>query len=355
MHTDAKPAGGQTLGALAALVGGECRGPAALVLKGIAAIDQAGPEEITFVARGRYAKLIDASRAGAFIVGPELADLDRPRIVTADPYLAYAKIAAVFAPAVWRWPGISNLAYLGPNCRLGKGVSIAPFVYLGEEVELGDGVTLLPGVVLGNRVTVGAESLLHPNVTVRDDCHIGSRVIIHSGTVIGSDGFGFAPDGRSFRKIPQLGRVVIEDDVEIGANCTIDRAALGETRIGRGVKIDNLVQVAHNVTIGADSIIVAQVGISGSTQIGRNVMLAGQVGLVGHIQIGDGVRVGAQSGVTASIPPGETYLGSPAQPAAELRRQLVLQKRLPELYNRLKDLEKKVAELTAALAKESVA
>lgn len=345
----------KSLKELAELVGGECLGPPDLALKNIAAIDQAGPEEITFVARGKYAKLIATSRAGAFIVGPELRDLERPRIVTADPYLAYAKIAAVFAPPPWRWPGISNLAYIGPDCQWGEEVSIAPFVYLGEGVRLGDRVTLLPGVVVGNRVTIGADTFIHPNVTIRDDCDIGSRVIIHSGTVIGSDGFGFAPEGRSFRKIPQLGRVVIEDEVEIGANCTIDRAALGETRIGRGVKIDNLVQVAHNVTIGADSIVVAQVGISGSTQIGRNVVLAGQVGLVGHIQIGDGVRVGAQSGVTASIPPGETYLGTPARPAAEFKRQLVVQHKLPEVYQRLRELEKQVAALTAALAKESTA
>lgn len=350
-----KQAPGRTLRELAELVEGDCLGPPDLVITGIAAIDQAGPRDITFVARGKYARLIAASQAGAFIVGPELRDLDRPRIVTADPYLAYARIATAFAPAPWRWPGISSLAYIGPRCRWGEEVSIAPFVYLGEEVQLGDRVTLLPGVVVGNRVTIGSDTFIHPNVTIRDDCEIGARVIIHSGTVIGSDGFGYAPEGRTFRKIPQLGRVVIEDDVEIGANCTIDRAALGETRICRGVKIDNLVQVAHNVTIGADSVIVAQVGISGSTRIGRNVMLAGQVGLVGHIEIGDGVRVGAQSGVTNSIPPGETYLGTPARPITEFKRQLAVQHRLPEIYQRLRELEKKVAALTAALNKESTA
>lgn len=343
----------KTLKELAQLVGGVCQGPENLKLRGIATIDQAGPEDVAFVARSKFVKQIDESRAGAFIVSPDLSHLKRPVIVTPNPYLAYAKIATVFAPPLRRWPGISNQACLGANCRMGEGVSIAPQVWVGDDVTLGNRVSLFPGVVIGHGVAIGADSILYPNVTVRDGCTLGNRVIVHSGAVIGADGFGFAPDGTSFYKIPQLGTVVIEDEVEIGANTTIDRAALGETRICRGAKIDNLVMVAHNVIIGENTIIVGQAGISGSTKVGKNVMLAGQVGLVGHITIGDGARIGAQAGVPNSVPAGQTVTGSPAQPHNEFLRTMAIQKKLPELYNRIKVLEKQVAALTAGLSKES--
>lgn len=343
----------KTLKELAQLVGGVCQGPQDLKIRSLAAIHQAGPDEITFVARPKFAKQIEASRAGAFIVSPDLSSVPRPLIITANPYLAYAKIAAVFAPPGRRWPGISNQACLGADCVLGRDVSIAPFVCLGQGVRLGDRVTLGPGVVLGHGVTIGADTWLHANVTVADNCSLGSRVIVHSGTVIGADGFGFAPDGEAYCKIPQMGTVVIEDDVEIGANCTIDRGALGETRICRGVKIDNLVMVAHNVIVGENTIIVAQVGISGSTTIGRNVILAGQVGVVGHIHIGDGARIGAQSGIPNSIAAGQVVMGSPAVPHQDYLRIQAVQKKLPQLYDRLKALEKQVAALVEAVGKEA--
>ncbi len=343
----------KTLKELAQLVGGVCQGPEDLKIRGLAAIHQAGPDEITFVARPKFAKQIEASQAGAFIVSPDLGSVPRPLIITPNPYLAYAKIATVFAPPARRWPGISNQACLGADCTLGRDVSIGPFVCLGQGVRLGDGVTLDPGVVLGHGVTIGADTRLYANVTVADNCTLGNRVIVHSGTVIGADGFGFAPDGAAYYKIPQLGTVVIEDDVEIGANCTIDRGALGETRICRGVKIDNLVMVAHNVVVGENTIIVAQVGISGSTQIGRNVILAGQVGIVGHIHIGDGVRIGAKSGIPNSIAAGQVVMGSPAVPHQDYLRIQAVQKKLPQLYDRLKALEKQVAALTEAVGKEA--
>jgi UDP-3-O-[3-hydroxymyristoyl] glucosamine N-acyltransferase len=342
-----------TLKELAQLVGGICRGPEDLQIRGLAAIDQAGPDQITFVTRAKFARQIETSRAGAFIVSPELDQVPRPLLITANPYLAYAKIAGFFAPPLRRWPGISNQASLGADCSLGQDVSIGPFVSLGDNVSLGDRVTLYPGVVLGQGVTIGADTTLYANVTVNDRCTLGSRVIIHSGTVIGADGFGFAPDGARFHKIPQLGTVIIADDVEIGANCTIDRGALGETRICRGVKIDNLVMVAHNVIIGENSIIVAQVGISGSTEVGRNVMLAGQAGLVGHITIGDGVQIGAQSGVSNSVPAGQVFMGSPALPLKDYKRVKAVQKKLPEVYDRLRALEKELTALKAAVSKEN--
>ncbi|MDD3579821.1 MAG: UDP-3-O-(3-hydroxymyristoyl)glucosamine N-acyltransferase [Desulfobacca sp.] len=343
----------KTLGELAQLVGGECQGPPELRLRGIAPFERAGPDEITFITQTRYGRRADQSQAGALVVAPQWRHLQRPLIITADPYLAYAKIAQVFAPPRARWPGISNRAFLGKAITLGQEVSIAPLVCIGDQVRLGDRVTLMPGTVVGDRVSIGADTLVYPNVTILDGCSLGQRVIVHSGTVIGSDGFGFAPDGEEFVKIPQLGTVIIEDDVEIGANCTIDRGALGETRIGRGVKIDNLVQIAHNVVIGDNSIVVAQVGISGSTHIGKNVQLAGQVGLVGHIEIGDRVRIGAQSGVTHSIPAGQTVTGSPARPHAEFLRLMGVLSKLPQLYKTVKDLEKNIKALEAAVPQES--
>ncbi len=225
------------------------------------------------------------------------------------PYLAYARVAALFAPPLQRWPGISDLAFVGQGVALGQEVSIAPLAFIGAGAELGDRVTIMPGCVIGAEVRIGADTLLYPNVTIRERCTVGARCIIHSGTVIGSDGFGFVPGNAGHVKIPQLGTVVIEDEVEIGANCAIDRGALGATRVGRGVKIDNLVHLAHNVEVGEYSLLVAQVGISGSTKLGKGVVLAGQVGLTGHIELGDGVQVGAQSGVHHSVPAGQTVSG----------------------------------------------
>ncbi len=337
-----------TLGELAALLGGELQGPPDLVIRGIAPVDRAGPQEITFIAQKRYLRLAEQSQAAAFIVAREWGNLPRPLIVVPHPYLAYARVAALFAPPPWRWPGVSDRAYLGADLKLGQDVSIAPLVFLGDRVRLGDRVTILPGCVLGEEVVVGAETLLYPNVTIRERCRVGARVIIHSGTVIGADGYGFVPGPEGHVKIPQMGIVVIEDEVEIGANCTIDRAALGETRIGRGVKMDNLVHLAHNVTVGENSLLVAQVGVSGSCKLGKGVALGGQAGLVGHIELGDGVQVAAQSGVTHHVAPGQTVIGSPARPYREFLKLNAHLSRLPEISNRLKALEKKVA----ALAKE---
>jgi UDP-3-O-[3-hydroxymyristoyl] glucosamine N-acyltransferase len=341
-----------TLGELATLLGGELQGPADLVIEGLGAIDRATSREITFITSRRFAKLASQSQAAAFLVGPETKDLDRPRIVVPHPYLAYARVAALFAPPQPRWPGISNLAYLGRELELGQEVSIAPLVFIGDKVRLGDRVTIMPGCFLGDEVRLGADTLLYPNVTILERCSLGERVIIHSGTVIGSDGFGFVPGAQGHTKIPQLGTVVIEDDVEIGANCTLDRAALGETRVGRGVKVDNLVQLAHNVTVGEHSLLVAQVGVSGSTKLGKGVVLGGQVGLAGHIELGDGVQVAAQSGVTHSVPPGEVVSWTPARPHRESAKIVAHLGKLPEIYQRLKQLERTVQELTDRLEKE---
>jgi UDP-3-O-[3-hydroxymyristoyl] glucosamine N-acyltransferase len=341
-----------TLGELAAFLGGELQGPADLSIEGLAALEQATPREISFITQGRFARLANQSRAAAFIVSKEYAGLARPLIIVPHPYLAYARVAALFAPPVRRWPGVSDLAYLGPEVALGQGVSIAPLVFIGAGARLGDRVAILPGCVIGDEVRIGADTLVYPNVTIRERCTVGERCIIHSGAVIGSDGFGFVPQEAGPVKIPQLGTVVIEDDVEIGANCTIDRGALGATRVGRGVKMDNLVHLAHNVEVGEYSFLVAQVGVSGSTKLGKRVTLAGQVGVTGHIELGDGVQVGAQSGVHRSVPPGETVSGYPARPHREWLQIMGHLPKLPDLYQRLKQLEQNVSELSARLKQE---
>jgi UDP-3-O-[3-hydroxymyristoyl] glucosamine N-acyltransferase len=341
-----------TLGELAILLGGELKGPPDLVIEGIAPIEQATPREITFITKKRYARLAPESRAAAFLVGPDHADLPRPLIIVPHPYLAYAQVAALFAPLQRRWSGISNQAYLGREVELGQEVSIAPLAFIGDKVRLGDRVTIMPGCVLGDEVQIGADTLLYPRVTVLTRCTVGERCIIHSGTVIGADGFGFVPVPEGYFKIPSLGTVVIEDDVEIGANCALDRAAMGETRVGRGVKIDNLVALAHNVTVGEHSLLVAQAGVAGSTKLGARVILAGQAGVAGHIELGDGVQVGAKSGVNHSLPAGQKVFGSPARPQREAMQIHAHLSKLPEIYQRLKQVEEKLRGLSAKPGRE---
>jgi UDP-3-O-[3-hydroxymyristoyl] glucosamine N-acyltransferase len=344
---------GKTLGELAALVGGELRGPADLVIRGLAPVDLATPEDITFIAHSRFVRLGKESQAGAVIVSPQWTDLDKPLIVVDHPYLAYAQVATLFAQARPRYPGISNQAYLGADVQVGRDVSIGPFVFVGDGVRLGDRVTLMPGCYVGPETVIGDDTYLSPNVTILERGQIGARVLVHSGAVIGADGFGFIPTPEGQVKIPQLGIVVLEDDVEIGANVTIDRGALGETRVERGVKIDNLVQVAHNVTLGDHTVIAAQAGIAGSTRIGKWAALGGQVGLIGHLEVGDRVQIGAQAGVTNSVPPDQVLLGSPAWPIRETRRVWASWRTLPELNRRVRKIEQQLAQLTTTLARKS--
>ncbi len=344
---------GKTLGELAAFLGGELRGPADLVVRGLAPVDRATPEDLTFIAHPRFARLAASTRAGAVIVAPEWAALDKPLIIVEHPYLAYARVAVLFASARPGWHGISDQAYLGAGVKLGQDVAIAPLAFVGDGAQLGDRVTLMPGCYVGPDTVIGDDTYLAPNVTVLSRCRVGARVIIHSGAVIGADGFGFIPTPEGQQKIPQVGSVVIADDVEIGANATIDRGALGETRVGRGVKIDNLVQVAHNVELGEHTVVAAQAGIAGSTRIGSWVGLGGQVGLVGHITIGDRTQIGAQAGVTNSVPEGQVLLGTPAWPLKETHRIWASWHTLPELYRRVRNMEKQLAKLTAAAERKS--
>ena len=330
---------------IAALIKGELIGNPNTMIKGILGFDDAGPDAITFVASPEYIKRINETRAAAIIVPPEVRESRKSLICVSNPYLAFAKVATLFCAAPRPVLGISGQAVVGDGFKHGQDISISPGAVIGNGVVVGDRVSLMAGVVLGDHVIIGDDVLIYPNVTILERCQIGNRVIIHAGSVIGRDGFGFAPDGDRYFKIPQVGIVKIDDNVEIGAANTIDRATFGVTWIKRGVKTDNLVHIAHNVVVGENTVIVAQVGISGSVTIGSHVTLAGQVGVAGHITIGDNVTVGAQSGVAKSIPAGETMSGTPAMPHNTWLRSSVMIPRLPAMGREIKELEKRVVRL----------
>ena len=334
-----------TLDELAALVGGQlCFGDNSRRISGVAAIEEATPSDVTFLGNPKYAPALRTSRAGVALVPVDFAGESLPPVIrVTNPSLAFARLVERFSPAPVSYaPGVHATAVLGNGVVLGEGVSIQPYAVLEAGVRVGAGTVIGAHCFLGQEAEVGSGCLLHPRVTVAQRCRIGDRVILHSGCVVGSDGFGFEMLDGQHVKIPQVGNVVIEDDVEIGANATLDRARFGRTRVGKGTKIDNLVQVAHNVEIGRNCLIVSQVGISGSTRLGDHVVLAGQVGVVGHIQIADKVVVGAQSGVSKSLPASGMYMGSPAVPAEEYREQVALIRRLSKWVERVLRLEKTV-------------
>ena len=336
-----------TLKELAELVGGTLRGDGLLKITGVASLEDARGGDISFVSSPRYRKLAATTEASALVVSPQLADTvkDKPLIVAEDPYRAFAKIIAYFVPLRHPFSGISKEAFIDPSATIADGVTIGAGVFVAAGAQIGSRTVLYPGVFVGEDVVIGEDTLIYSNVSIREGSKIGSRVVIHCNSVVGSDGFGYIPDGRKHMKIPQVGNVVIEDDVEIGACVTIDRATTGTTLIGRGTKIDNLVQIGHNVKVGHNTIIVAQNAIAGSVRVGNNVTLAGQVGIVGHIDIADGTVVGAKSLVTSAIKDGGNYTGYPAiEHKRWLRAQAIVSK-LPELNERLKELEQKVKRL----------
>jgi UDP-3-O-[3-hydroxymyristoyl] glucosamine N-acyltransferase len=343
---------------LAEYVGGRVIGDGSVTISRVSPIEEAGPGDITFLANPRYARFISGSKASAIIVAPQLVGSDLEKsgqgfLEVAQPYVAFAKILQLFAPAAEYRREIAPSAHLDPTAKLGHDVSIYPNVYVGKSAQVGDRSVLLPGVFLGDRVEIGSDCVLHPNVVVRDGCRVGNRAILHAGVVIGSDGFGYAGSGEHRIKIPQVGVVEVEDEVEIGANSTIDRATLGRTLIGKGAKIDNLVQIAHNVTVGAHSVIAAQAGIAGSTKLGKNVTLAGQVGVVNHIEIGDGAIIGPQSGVPQSVPAGALLSGGiGVAPHHEWLKVMTLLPQLPKLWALVRRLEKQVAQVANRQPKE---
>lgn len=342
---------GFTLKQIAERVGGEVIGDDGTVITGIHSLEFASEGEISFYASPRYKEQLAQTKASALIVPRRLETFPRSQVVVSNPSLAYAKVAAAFARPLPRYPGISDRAFVHEGAALGTDVSIYPSVYVGDGARIGNEVTLFPGVFLGDRVRVGNRSVLFPNVTVMPDCILGSDVVVHAGSVIGADGFGFVREGATNIKISQLGIVQIDDQVEIGANCCIDRAALGKTWIRSGVKTDNLVQIAHNVVIGENTVIVAQAAIGGSAKVGKQVVIGGQAAIGDHLQIADQVMIGSQAGVPKSIPRGQVVSGTPAMPHRLWLKTSSLIPRLPEFIARLRDLEKKILDLESSFKK----
>jgi len=339
------------LGELAERLGCKLEGDAGIEIRGVRGLEDAGPEDLTFITEERYLARLRDTPAAAAIVAEGLPAPGRPALRTSNPYLALARALAVFHPTASAPSGVHPTAVVAADARIDPQASIGPLCVVQAGVEIGPGTVLEAQVFVGANSRVGRECRIFPQVTLRDGTWLGDRVTVHSGAVVGADGFGFARDGARYVKIPQVGRVVLEDDVEIGANTTIDRATLGETRIGRGTKLDNLVQIGHNVRVGGDTVIAGQVGISGSTRIGSRVTLAGQAGVVDHVSIGDDVIVGAQAGVSKDIPAGSIVLGSPAIPHREFKRQVAAVARLPELVKVLRGLESRLKALEERLAR----
>ncbi len=342
----------KTLKEIAKLIGGRVIGDGDVLITGASGIREATEGEITFLSNPKYSSLMDKTGASSIVTSTEAQKTNKPIILTDNPSLAFIKIISMFTPEEVGHPrSIDFTTVMGKNVTLGHNVAIGAYSVIGDDVVIGDNAIIYAGCYIGHHTKIGVGTLIYPHVSIRERINIGSRVIIHSGTVIGSDGFGFATIKGAHHKIPQVGTVEIGDDVEIGANVTIDRARFDKTVIGCGTKIDNLVQIAHNVVIGENSLIVAQVGISGSTIIGNNVTLGGQAGLVGHINIGDNSIVTAQSGVAKSIPADTMVSGYPARPYMTTQRVNASLQNLPKLFDLVKELKKKIDSLEAKLNK----
>ena len=336
----------KTLKEIAELINGEVVGDDDIVITGISGIKEADEGDITFVANPKYFPLIEKTRASAIITSREIKTAPKPIIRTDNPSLAFAKIVSSIVPCELTHPkGIHRTAILGKDVSLGRNVALGPYTVIEDNVSIGDNTIIYAGSYVGHHAKIGSNTLIYANVSIRERVTIGNQVVIQSGSVIGSDGFGFVTMEGRHHRIPQVGTVIIEDNVEIGSNVTIDRARFDKTIIGRGTKIDNLVQIAHNVVIGENCFIVAQVGISGSATIGNNVTLAGQVGVAGHIKVGDNSIAMAKSGVSKSIPPGTTVWGYPAKPQKLAKRVNACVQNLPKLYNTIAELKKKIEEL----------
>jgi UDP-3-O-[3-hydroxymyristoyl] glucosamine N-acyltransferase len=334
-----------TIAEIASFLGGTVNGADDIVISGIRSIEEADEGDITFVANKKYLKKLQLTKASAILVSSQTAAEGRNLIIVPDPYVALGKLLALFYPLEHGLSGVSSDAFIEDGAFVSPESTVFPRAFICQGAKIGKGTVIYPGVFIGRNSSVGENSILYANVTVNHSCIIGNRVIMHSGVVIGADGFGFASPGRSNTKVPQVGIVQIDDDVEIGANTTVDRAALGKTWIQRNVKIDNLVQIAHNVVIGENSVITAQVGISGSTKLGKSVMVGGQTGMVGHINIGDNVMIAAGAKIHKDIKSGEIVGGAPQMPYKEWLQVEACRTKLPEMRATLKNLVKKVDEL----------
>ncbi len=330
------------LASIAEAVQGRISGDAQVVIRGIAPFESAGAGDITLAGSGKFLKKIDRTAADAVIVPGDFQCASKTVVQVENPQVAFARVLQLFRRSTGPEIGVSPLAHIGANFRGGDNIAIAPFAMVGKNVAMGDRVRFHPGVVVGDNVVMGDDIEIFPNVTILEGTRIGSRVAIHAGSVIGSDGFGYAPDGRQYVKIPHLGIVQIDDDVEIGACNTIDRAKFGTTHICRGVKTDNLVHIAHNVTVGADTVIVAQVGISGSVTIGSHAIIAGQAGVAGHLDIGDNTVIGPKAGIGTSVPSGQVVSGIPGMAHRTWLRVMRIMPRLPDMKKKLSEIEKRL-------------
>jgi UDP-3-O-[3-hydroxymyristoyl] glucosamine N-acyltransferase len=340
---------GKTLSEIAAYLQASVVGDGTVEIRDIKGLDEAGEGDLSFLANPKYRRKIATTAASAILVSAPVEGTGRNFVVVKDPYAALARLLELFYPEERDFRGVSPDACIGPGASVAEGATVYPGVYVGAGARVGRGTVLYPGVFIGHGASVGEDCILYPNVTVYRRCIIGSRVILHAGVVVGSDGFGFANPGVENRKVPQVGIVQIDDDVEIQANTTIDRGTLGKTWIQRGAKIDNLVQIAHNVVIGENSIVVAQVGISGSTRLGKRVIIGGQAGLVGHIRVGDNVMIAARAGIHKDIPASRIMSGAPAVPHTEWLRLNAHILRLPEMHRTIQELRKKIEELEKKL------
>jgi UDP-3-O-[3-hydroxymyristoyl] glucosamine N-acyltransferase len=344
----------KTLNEIASFLDGSVSGDGESVIERVRGIDEAGPGDLTFVTNPKYRKKMETTGASAILVAPGTAYAGKNLLTVGDPYAALGRLLALFHPEDEETAGISERATVEAGADVSPEAVVYPGVHICSGARVEKRAVLYPGVFIGKDAAVGEDSILYPGVTVYRRCQIGRRVVLHAGVVVGSDGFGFALPGRENRKIPQVGYVQIDEDVEIGANTTIDRGTLGRTWIQRGVKIDNLVQIAHNVVIGEYSIIVAQVGISGSAQLGKGVVIGGQAGIVGHIRIGDGVMVAARSGVHKDIPPGQIVAGAPHMPHREWLKMEACLPKLPEMREVMADLQRRISALEKKTEKENL-
>jgi UDP-3-O-[3-hydroxymyristoyl] glucosamine N-acyltransferase len=335
---------------LAVHLGCRLEGDGDIEVSRLAGLAQAGPGDVTFLANPRYTPALKTTKASAVILGEDAPAAPCTMLRSRDPYLAFANAVALFADEAPPVPGVDPQACVAPDASLGAAVSIGPFAAIAAGARIGDRTVIRSGATIGPNARLGSDCLIHAHASIREGTIIGDRVIVQDGAVIGSDGFAFAPrpDG-THQKIPQPSIVIVEDDVEIGANTTIDRPAIGETRIRAGAKIDNLVQIAHGVTVGRNTLLASQVGIAGSATIGDQVVLGGQVGVAGHIEIGSGTRATGQSGITNSLAPKAFVSGCPAIRNREWRKSSILFRRLPEMQKTLAELEGRIAELERRL------
>ncbi len=339
---------------IAAFLNGVIEGDASVKVSNFSKIEEGKPGTLTFLANPKYESFIYDTQASVVLVNNDFVPsqpLTTTLIKVPNAYAALAMLMGMVEQAKPKKTGIDSTAFIASSAQLGENPYVGNFAYIGENVKIGHNVKIYPQVYIGDNVNIGDNVTVYPHACIYDGCNLGSNLIIHAGAVIGADGFGFAPEGDGYKKIPQIGNVIIEDDVEIGANTTIDRAVMDSTIIRKGVKLDNLIQIAHNVEVGENTVMASQVGVAGSVKIGKHCMFGGQVGLAGHLKIGDNVTLGAQSGVISSIADNTTVLGSPSMPAKSYMRSSAIFSKLPDMYRTMGQLQREIEQLKEELNK----